>query len=233
MPQNGGLSPSPERYGGGKPILAFVVASLANSMGDAYDTTQSSNVYVELMAYGRAIAAAWSGNQRMANQWDPDRMTDFLPRWEKILGLTPLSTDTDVARRARVKAAFARIGQPANFQGVNDLLTSTLGSAFVGITVTPSSSANVWTPAGWPMGTHDPNGVINWYSTVSYLAIQVQKPANTSDGDFYALLGSVMPALDSLLPAWVTFSWYRTDIHPGLGFYLDETPNLDNEALNA
>lgn len=232
MPFTGGYTPNPERYGGGKPLLKYIVESLSNGLGSAYDP--SSKIFPELMAYSRALwGNGWSANARMANQWDPLRMTDFLSRWEGIFGIYASPTDTETVRRARVQASMQRIGAASNFAGINDTLTTLLGSSiYLGIPNLTSGSANVWTPTSWPFGTHDSTGAIDWYSTVAYLPIKVAKPANMSYGDFYAKVGSVMPELDIRLPAWVTFDWYREDVHGGLGFYLDEIPNLDNEAFD-
>lgn len=235
------MSPFPRRYGGGKPALKTIVDSLGAQLGTAYDTTSTTTntsgepplVYIRMQAVGRALWAAWEQNQRMAYQWDAQRMTDFLPRWEKIFGLYPLSTDSLATRRARVGIAMARVGAAAGGD-VYAVCLAYLGPLLVSI-VTSSSGASgtvVWTPKGWPVGTNqakptDPD----WYSTVSYIAIKVQQPSTMLSDEFYATCASVMVALDAILPAWVTFTWIRQDIHPGAGFYLDEL-NLDNEAFD-
>ncbi len=210
MPVHGGLTPGFERYGGHPPALKAIVDSLGSQRGTAFDVTQPSNIYIENMAVGRAIAEAWSNNQRMANQWDSARMTEFIPRWEKILALSPLDTDTPTDRRARIALAFARFTQAGIYQTVYDQLLRLLGSSiFLGITTTSSAQAVVWTPAGWDVGSHDASGNLNFYSTVSHILIEVTQPAGMADGTFYQTLGAMNPVLDTLLPAWVTWDWAR------------------------
>lgn len=211
MPAYGGLSPGFERYGGGSPnALKAIVDSLGQQRGTAYDNVTTGNVYIENMALGRAIAECWSNNQRMANQWDAARMTEFIPRWEKILGLIPGQSDTDTARRARIAASVLRISQSGIYQTVFDQLTVLLGSTiFNGILTTSSGQAVVWTPSGWNVGSHDSTKVLNFYSTVAHILIQVTQPSGMTDGVFYQTLGAINPMLDQILPAWVTWDWAR------------------------
>ena len=228
----GGWHPGFERSGDPSPDLQRIFESLAAARGTAYDTTTlTGRVAIELQAYARAINECWQNNQRMANQWIAMKMTDFLPRWETIYGIVPLSTDTLIDRRRRIAVIQLRSGS-ANMQAVNDALVTLLGSIFVGITITSSATANVWTPSTWPFGNHDATGAVDWYSTVGYLAIKVAQPAGMLDSDFYATMGTIVPLLDAILPAWVTFDWYRTSPTLGAGFYLDDTYNLDNEAFD-
>jgi len=242
MPFNGGLSPSPERSGGGRPTIGRVLDSLVAQLGSAYDGSTNTTVWAYAIAYARAIAELYSTNLRLSHQWDPARMTDFLPRWEVILGLHPAPTDTVVARRAAVGLAMSRIGKRPTYQAVVDQLTAVLGPVPFSIVHGSSATANVWTPIIWPMGSHPTGSTFTpamapyvqplpgWYSTVAEITIIVSKPAGIGDGDFYTRLGAIHTVLDPLLPAWVTWNWIRQDIHPGAGFFLDE-PNLDAEGF--
>lgn len=241
MPQFGGYSPFPRRFGGGRPTLQSIVESILSQLGTAYDTTDKTAinglpplVFIRAQAIGRCIWGAWEQNQRLGNQWDANRMTDFLPRWEKIYGLYPRSTDSVWTRMLRVGVAMARTGHAAGGD-IYAVCLAYLGPSVLVKVVTNSSSGSivVWTPAGWPMGSHparpsDPD----WYSTLAAISIQVQQPATMADDEFYATVASVIPPLDSILPAWVSMSWFRQDIHGSAGFYLDEGKNLDNEAFD-
>jgi hypothetical protein len=235
MPWFGGSCPFPLRFGGGTPLIKTLARSIAAQLGTAFDTIDTSTLlYVELQAEARVLAAAWRQNERLGNQSDPFRMTDFLPRWEKIYGLYPLPTDTMSKRRAKIAVAMARAGYADGGTIFATCLAYLGASVFVGLVNTPSSSALVWTPSGWPMGNHpvlptDPD----WSSSVAYLAIQVQQPANMPASVFYATVATMMPALDAILPAWVTFDWFRQDISGSSGFYLDDLPNLDDEAFDS
>ena len=72
----------------------------------------------------------------------------------------------------------------------------------------------------------------------SRVLILVTQPAGMTDGAFYTTVSAIEPVLDTLLPAWVTWDWYRQAHLGANGFYLDGDPvssgtlvNLDNEAL--
>lgn len=241
MPAFGGQNPGYERYGGGTPNLKRLVDSLNSQRGTAYNTDQSSNVYAENMAYARAINHAWSDNNRLANQWDAQRMTDFLPRWEKIFGIVPDPLDSLQARRAVIANAFLRLGQQPGYQAVYDACLAAVGSdVFVGIVHTTSAAgvngpAVVWTPdttPAWPVGNVDPSHVLTWYSNIAHVLIQVQQPASMGDAEFSGRVGKLWPILDSFLPAWVTWDWFKV-IHAGgtvKGFFLDEE-NLNVEVF--
>src|SRR5437868_5990182 len=113
----GVFDPAPRRFGGqaGRPeelILEALIEGHGSALADDVGTYQ----WAEHLAEARCIAYLWGLNRRMANQWDPERMTDFLPRWEAIRGLTPLSSDTPVSRRAKVLAKVQADGLPPTQQ---------------------------------------------------------------------------------------------------------------------
>ncbi len=229
----GVFDPSPRRSGGqaGRPtevILQALLEAGGTGLTDAVPSAQ----WAEALAEARAINYLWELNRRMANQWDPARMTDFLPRWERILGLVPLPTDTDAARRAKVAAKDAVYGEPPSRQVVSDLMAAVLGPVFVGLVYTPSTIAlgHVAGGATVPGGVTLTDG--DWYSTIAHLLVLVQQPAGMPDVDFYATVGQVRPFLDDLLPSWVTFDWAR-DGTGGDGFFLDDAFNIDNERFDA
>lgn len=213
MAFTGGLSPSPERTGGGAPRLRRIIEALGAQLGSAFDTTSTSNVYAEMQAYGRAINEAWGNGVRLANQWDPLRVTDFMGRWEAILGLTPAPTDLDTVRRARIAASLVRIGRANTFQAVVDAITAAVGSTvFVSITHTSSSGAVVVTPSGWPVGVQLSG--VTWYSTTAHVLVLVTQPTGMSDSQFYSQVSAMNPVLDAMLPAWCTWDWARsTTLH--------------------
>lgn len=239
----GGMDPSPQRYGGGRSTVAVLVDSLGTQLGTAYDPSQGTKVNVRLQAAARAIAEVYETNQRMANQSDPARMTDFLPRWEKILGLYPSPSANAPQRRRAVAAKRSMVGKKPTYQQVVDILTSTLTPIPYMLIHGSSSTANVWTPQDWPFGNHAspppvPSNLVqflqvypDWYSTVAELQIKVSKPAGMLDADFYERLGAMNLVLDGFLPAWTTWTWFRQDIHGSPGFFLNDPSNLDNEAF--
>lgn len=237
MPTFGGLSPFPLRFGGGKPLLEHIVDSLNAARGTAYDTSQTSTVYAENLAIARALEAAWSANARLRNQMDPDKMSDFLPRWLKILGLPITANASTASNRALVKATFERATRAPTYQAIYDLCSTILGDLFVDLVKTTSSTSGVvsyvpasesWDPGYW---SEDTITGLNWYSLISHLVVLVEKPTAMDDSEFYATIGRVIGPLDSYLPSWVTFDLVRDGVN-GAGFYLDEDDNLDNQRFD-
>lgn len=173
MPFTGGANPSPERYGGGEgnsnvPLVQRVYESIAAGRGSAYDQAwpPATAVAAENMALARAIALdLHGGNQRLANQFNPLKSTaggwsgsantgllasattgGLLPRWEAILGTPPNYGDPEPVRRARVAAAFARLGVTNGVQAVVDQINLALGPLYGGLTTFTPSTATSWWP---------------------------------------------------------------------------------------
>lgn len=209
-----------------------ILRSLLDARGVAYDTGTGSLVYVECLAHARVLAAVWRFHRRLRNQFDPLRMTEFLPRWERIFRIPAAPSATQNDRRAAVAAKFALIGQRANANGLHDLLASILPDLSPVVVRTASSAANTQTHVAVAVpGGVTTTGTSRWLSTVSHLGIRVTKPAWMTEADFYAQAGRIWQWLPGFLSAWCTFDWYREDVS-GTGFVLDTTPNLDNQAFD-
>jgi hypothetical protein len=241
VPCFGGLTPFPKRLGGGKPRAKVILDSLNRGRGTGLDVSQSSPVYCDNLVAARAIAAAWGTNQRLANIWDSKRMTgSTISRWEKIRAVTPTPGDSDGVRRARLAAIEALAGLNPTRAALTTLLSAALGSFFVALEYISVANAVINVPNGsYPFGT--PNTAVPWSSTVANILVRLRKPVGATEGQFYAAAGLVGQTLDPVIPAWVTFTWYRaptigapvnvTGGPSAGGFYLDEV-NLDNEAFD-
>ncbi len=241
MPAFGGLTPFPKRFGGGKPRAQVILDSLNKGRGTGLDTAAwSSPVYGENVVAARAIAAAWSTNQRLANIWDSRRMTgNVIPRWEKIRAITPTYGDSDGVRRRRLAAIEALAGVNPTHQVLSTLLSSALGDVFVALEYISVANAVIHVPDGsYPFGTVETD--VPWSSTVAHILVRVQKLAGMTEGQFYETAGRVVTVLDPVVPAWVYFTWYRGGASaysvsggPSAGgFFLDE-PNIDNEVFGS
>jgi len=221
-----------EQYGGGRRRrFRAILASLNRQRGSAYDTGEDSPVYVENYAVARAIDAAWATNNRLVAELSPSRSTSLLSRWEQILGVRPLPTDTVSERRARLGQRLARVGQQATPQLIADALQSELGEVFVAVeTLSPAFATAHWSETGEPD---------MWTSTVMHILVRTQKPASYTEAQFYDAVGRVAVLVEPILPAWATLDWYRpgsTSVAvggvSGAGFYLSETePNLGNQVF--
>lgn len=215
----------PERMGGGKPLEDVLASALDRALGDAYDTGEDSPAHAESLAFAGAITDVWCDNQRMANQVIPERMTTFVPRWERILGAFPRRDDFDRARRERVGFRFALLTTDVTRSFVREILEDLLGDVLVDVHHIDPADAVIW----WPGGSTNPS--CPWYSTVCHIPIETQKPYGYSEADFLEAVAQIFPALDDVMPAHMTWDWFRNGAG-GLGFYLDQENNLDNQAFD-
>ena len=239
----GGYHPYPRRFGGGKPALEVCHTSLNERRGTGIDATDpNSNAWLEDMAIARAIVFdGWECNQRLANQWDPRRVTDMLSRWETVFAISPDPAARDVERRAVLTDRWQRIGRPVNHGTLVAVLTAALGSFFVAVEYISKLNAIVHVPDNtYPWGTVVDG--VRWSSTSAHVLVRLQKPTGASEADFYKAAGKVVQVLDPMLPAWDTVDWYRASSCglpinvPGgpsaAGFYLDCPANLDNQVFD-
>lgn len=240
----GGYSPYPRRFGGGRPRLRIIHDALNAARGTAIDASNPDTVaWVENMAHARAICFDGYGtNDRLALQWDPDRMTDMLPRWERILKIVPSPTATDAERRRVVKRRWQRFIEAAALHSqIVSRLQAELPDVFVAVEYISIDNAVVHVPdASYPWGTVVAG--FPWYSTVAHVLVLLQKPEGYKESDFYAAASKLGPVLDPLLPAWCTWDWYRkpsagpsisVDGGPSQGgIYLDNDANLDNNVFD-
>lgn len=232
----GGFNPSPLKTGAERGHLQeALVNGLVEADGTALDGDSGSYNYAEHLAESRCLAYLWDLNTRLGNQWDPLRVTDFLSRWETILGILPPAGATDVSRRAAISAKEAAGGQPGTAQVAGDLLRQVLGPIFLALVNTSSSQALGFVAGGVsvPGGVTLPDGgTVTWSSTIANVMVQVQEPTGTQDAALYSAVAQIPSFLDGLLPAWVTFDWFRNGAS-GTGFVLDDAFNLDNEAFDS
>ncbi len=240
----GGYHPYPRRFGGGKPHLQVIHESINAQCGTALDATnENTYVWLENMAIARALTFdGWGSNQRLAYQWDPRKVTDMMPRWERIFAIVPPADMPDRQRRAALTARWERFGARANHTRMHDLLLAGLGDYFFAVEYISLANANVHVPDGsYPWGTVVAG--IPWYSTVSHILIRLQKPAFATEADFYNAAAKVAPILDPLLAGWVTWDWYRAPADPYAaidvaggpsagGIYLDSDHTLDNHVFD-
>ena len=189
--------------------LQQISTSLLAQRGDAITTQVGSVIWVETQAWARALYSIWATNTKMAYQFDPNKMTDFLPRWEAIMGLAALPTDTIQKRQSRIAARFGLINKMPDTQAVNDLLTASLGITYLGLINTPAVSAY----GQFPGGTGITGGITNivsgpWYSTCQELYVEVYHPPVMTGNQFYNTVNQIFPILNHYLPAYVSFDWF-------------------------
>lgn len=190
--------------------LEIILKDLNASVGNAYDTSEGSNVYIENFAYARALDEMYETAQRARNCFDPDRMPDFmLSRWEKIFDITPPLGASHNQRRQALKARHVLFNVVPTEQAVRDYIRFYIPDMFIDIETTSNNDALVGVPGGAtvPGGITAPDA--EWQSSSSFLGIRTYQPINMSDTEFYDRVNSYADFLGKFLPAYVTFDWFR------------------------
>lgn len=215
---------------------------LARYKTKGYTVARESIHYLRCEAIAREIAAAWRTNERLGNIRDPWRMgLEILDRWERMLALPRYAKDTEKARRTRLAEIFGLPGQAVLYTLVADRARAAVGDRFIAIEHIPVAVAVIHVPNGsYPFGTVAPG--VPWSSNVARALVLVQKLAGDTEGAFYEAMGKLTQTLDPILPAWMTFDWYREPVSGGIsvvdgpskaGFFLDDDHNLDNCVFDA
>lgn len=233
----GGFNPGPRRFGGAASTdLEAVHLAIASANGTAIATDRGTISWLENHATARVVHGIYRTAERLGSVNDPARMTDTLPRWEKILRLSPGSQSLP-ERRARVAAALSLLSAGTAFQVLDDYLRDLLGEMYLGLEFPDPLTATTRVPGGGSVpgggptfvdgNDADPN-ISPYSSSLAHVAILLQKPIEMSDPVFYERAGSIRNVIDNLIGAWMTYSVVR-DGPNGKGFFLDESFNLDNQ----
>lgn len=235
----GGFSPMPKKFGDAKNTdLAQVHGAITEAMGSAFAKERGSFVWVENHATARVVLGMYNSAERLGSVNDPARMTDTLPRWEKILGLPGVGNPPE--RRARVAAKLGLISAGTAFQVLDDYLTDLLGEMYLGLEFPDPLTAITRVPGGGTIPGGGPvfvdgdlaDPTISPYSSsLAHVAILLEKPAEMSESVFYERASSIYNVIDNLVGAWMRFSVIRDGVH-GRGFFLDEPNNLDNQRFD-
>jgi hypothetical protein len=236
----GGFNPSPS-YGGdsSNSVNEIFLNSLNAADGNALNHDVDSYNYAENFAAARALADLFSTNVKMKNQFNTNKMTDFISRWEKIMKLVPDTNSSDNTRRQLIGNKLYNYGKSPTPQVINDLLKIILGPVFVKI-INFGWDINSNTYIGLSsinngLNLTSINGVNmfnnDWSSSFAYILILVQQPDYMLDAQFYNIVKLIDGALEDLLSSWTTFAWGRYNSLGQLGFLLDDPHNLDNSIL--
>ena len=203
-----------------------ILDSLNQARGTAYSVYDPTNtntaVYIENYAIAKAIQDLWESNQRLANQFDPLRMSAFIDRWEKILGIVYNPASSIQQRKAVIGAKMSILANAPIAQAVADLCSVYLGNMFVEI-VNSYASDNC---GGVPGGATVPGGVSLpddlWFSPISTVAIrtwQVRDKYNNylyDERDYITKINELSNVLDGFLPAYILINTFRY-LYQGVG----------------
>ncbi len=233
----GAFAPMPKRFGEASSTnVKTMHDAFAEAMGTAFSKERSSFVWVENHATARTLVGMYNSAERLGSVNDPVRMTDTLPRWEKILGLVP-GTQTPNERRVRVAASLSLLSAGTALQVLDDFLTDLLGEMYLGLEFPDPLTATTRVPGGGTVPGGGPTFVDGdladpaaspYSSSLAHVAILLEKPAEMSDAIFYERASSIYNVIDNLVGAWMRFSVIRDGVN-GPGFFLDEPFNRDNQ----
>jgi hypothetical protein len=147
---------------------------------------------------------------------------------------TPLVTLTTSTGPAPQTAWYGQSITIANAVNASNNGTFTIVAGSPPSTVQWNNAAAVSPDAGSGAGIQwSITNAVPWSSNVAHIQIQVQVPGGWSESQFQAAIGNVFPVLDSIMPAWATWDWWRVDsVHGTKGFYLDSPHNLDNDIFD-
>jgi len=240
VPGLGGYSPAPHQFGGASGTsLEGLQDTIAASMGGGLTNDPQTLLWAENHASARVWLDLYGLVDRLANQWDPYRITDFLPRWEAILGITPPRGSSLADRRREVLIRQILIGKGTVISALQDFLTLALNGIFDTIEYTDADTPDRYCPGGGAIpggptlldGNALGSDMSPYYTRVGYIVVKVKKPGDISEEEFYRRVSTMYNTVGGLIAGWVGWDWVR-ESPQGPGFFLDEDLNLDNQAFD-
>jgi len=233
---HGGLAPYPKRFGSAQGgLLEALTQSLIAARGPIFNPEDTTTIaWAESHAIARAIWETYETADRARNQFDPLRMSDFVPRWEAIFGISPLPGANLNERRKAIALRFARLLGGVHLGPLYALLAfyADIGATLkVWRTTDAGVMSHVYQSVTVPGGvTIAADGM--WGSSIHQLTIICTQPSTMAWAAFVARMGALEADLFDAVPAWCTYYVAIKSSDTTLDFILDE-PNLDLEALSA
>lgn len=214
----GRRNPFPLAFGGGESTVDTLHEALLDAFAPAWDVSDEGDKNAEAYVQALAVSFVWAANRRLANQGQPRKMLEFLTTWEEATRLRGAIADRAKTRRKRLAAKLRGIAGNA-LSDIEAACRELLGTAFVTLQTTPIAEELVY----WPAMNPGPPG-FEWSTNRCALRVQLNK-GNLSEAEFERLIGELSRALDSQIPAWMTFTWF---VHAG--FHVGES-RLGEDAL--
>lgn len=196
--------------------------------GSAFSTKPGTFVHCENLAMARFWGYhAFRLPEKMRASAVPARSDERLPYWAELLGVGTRVGEETWSLRQRCALAY-KVALGPTFDRVNEAISDLLGDTLVQVkfpTELPFSEtppSTYWSPVnpGVPTLSLTGDSLGTWTSRRSKLLIQVQHLPTMTLPDYFQLINvQLWQLLDSLLPAWMTWSVYQ-DVG-NLGFHLD------------
>jgi len=220
----GDLDKEDSKSEGTAPYAEAILRQFQRDRGTAYTDQPGTLVDVENVALARFWAAVGPRTaERLRANATPKRSDERLPYWQQVLGVASKPGERKWQTRRKCAVAY-RGSQGATNDEVRTALTELLGDVFVDISW--SQGADLATPPTqtyWP-GINPGDSSLSlgggaWTSERCHLNVTVQAIPGMPLGEFLTLVEvDMFRLLDSLLPAWATFSWINTAT--ATGFFL-------------
>lgn len=220
-------------------VQQAILNSLLSAQGSALSTSPNSYMYAECYAIATALASIYALNITMQNEVSGINSIQFLSRWETILNINALSSDTISIRQGRIASKLFSFGTNPTLNVIQNVISLALGIYGVAdgyfITIlgrTPNQASqslpNQELINGFPDGYYIPEGIP--YSSLANIIIILGIPASVSIQSFLAVKSTVSSIIAPILPAWQTVTSGIYNTNNSMGFLLGQ-PNLGLELL--
>lgn len=203
---------------------------LGDALGDAYTKQTNTHVHARKLALGRVLGAISRAQEKTIANSVPSTADEKLVDWAKVFRVVYSPNDPSWVVRRAVKTRFTA-ARGADIFVLRQALQRLLGNLFVDVHLDYGSA--IGTPPTntfWPGINEGPAsydmGGGTWTSPRAHVAVEVASPNDVNDAEFHFLVNVKMfRELNTMLPSWVTFSWFVNS-----GFQLDIS-HLDFDAL--
>jgi hypothetical protein len=192
-------------------ILA-IEASLLQSLGSAMTNEQLSNIEIYCCAISRAIYVIWAMEINFSNQFYPLSIDTTLDRWCNIFNIQPLPTDNLETIRNKIASKFALLNQIPTNTNIKALMAVLIPQLFQLLVLTPNADALA---GGGPSGYGPTVVSANWFNSTADIFIDIQRPSNMSQAEFWTQAYTIFPALNQYLPCWSRFDWFSSSFSAG------------------
>lgn len=210
-----GRNPWPRRFGGGKRAHQAEHEAALEALLPGYDVGEDTAVYAESYAHALGVAFVWAAYGRAQSALLPTRMLETLPDWEQACGTRPSLRDDVITRRAAVAGKMR--GLTGNrVADLTDACRRLLGDRFDSI----ATVAEADEVAYWPGINPGPPG-FEWSSNRLHIALVINK-TGLSEQEYIDLRARAFSLLDSMLPAWMSFSILASAASTGSAFIVNQ-----------
>jgi hypothetical protein len=194
--------------------------------GSAYSKEAGTLVHCENLAIARSEAARTRCAEKLYKNSIPSTADEKLSSWATALGVHSRNGDRPADIRARCSAKFRAVLAPT-VRNVDEAIAALLGDVYVsssriiGSALSSPPAITYWPtfnpgPASHGIARDTSGDRAPWLSERYHLTVVVQRPAAMPEGEFLDLVNiQLHQLLDSMLPAWATFSWAT-----GIGFVI-------------